>query len=142
LLRADGAGPIFEVLSKQAPTWLVQFPSLIKPKHQDVLQREILGSTRERMLREICEALEVLTAESPLCLILEDLHWSDPSTLDLISAIARRRGPAKLMILGTYRPVDVVLSQSPLKAIKQDLLVHQLCSPKEHFQLELIGIRS
>jgi DNA-binding winged helix-turn-helix (wHTH) protein/tetratricopeptide (TPR) repeat protein len=128
LLRADGSGPVFEVLSKQAPTWLIQFPSLIKPKHQDVLQREILGSTRERMLREICEALEVLTGESLLCLILEDLHWSDPSTLDLISAIARRRGPAKLMILGTYRPVDVVLSQSPLKAIKQDLLVHQLCS--------------
>jgi DNA-binding winged helix-turn-helix (wHTH) protein/tetratricopeptide (TPR) repeat protein len=128
LLRTDRSGPVFEVLSKQAPTWLIQFPSLIKPKHKDMLQREILGSTRERMLREICEALEVLTAESPLCLILEDLHWSDPSTLDLISAIARRRGPAKLVILGTYRPVDVVLSQSPLKAIKQDLLVHQLCS--------------
>lgn len=128
LLRLDAGRAVFEVLSKQAPTWLVQFPSLIKPEHRDRLQRDILGSTRERMLREICEALEVLTAESPLCLILEDLHWSDPSTLDLISAIARRRGPAKLVILGTYRPVDVVLSHSPLKAIKQDLLVHQLCS--------------
>ena len=136
LLRADGCGLEFEVLSKQAPTWLIQFPSLIKPKHKDMLQREILGSTRERMLREICEALEVLTAESSLFLILEDLHWSDPSTLDLISAIARRRGPAKLMILGTYRPVDVVLSQSPLKAIKQDLLVHQLCSEVSLERLE------
>lgn len=128
LLRVDSGGPVFEVLSKQAPTWLIQFPSLIKLEHKNMLQREILGSTRERMLREICEALEVLAAEAPLCLILEDLHWSDPSTLDVISAIARRRGPAKLVILGTYRPVDVVLSQSPLKAIKQDLLVHQLCS--------------
>ncbi len=128
LLRADAGGPVFEVLSTQAPTWLIQFPSLIKPEHKDMLQREILGSTRERMLREICEALEVLTAERPLCLVLEDLHWSDPSTLDLISAMARRRGPARLVVLGTFRPVDVVLSQSPLKAIKQDLLVHQLCS--------------
>ena len=32
------------------------------------------------------------------------------------------------MILGTYRPVDLVLTHSPLKAIKQDLLAHQLCS--------------
>ena len=68
LLRLDAGGPVFEVLWKQAPTWLIQFPSLIKPEHKDKLQREILGSTRERMLREICEALEVLTAESPLCL--------------------------------------------------------------------------
>jgi tetratricopeptide (TPR) repeat protein len=59
--------------------------------------------------------------------ILEDLHWADPSTLDLISALARRREPAKLLLLGTYRPVDVVLSQSPLKTLKQDLLVRHLC---------------
>ena len=30
-------------------------------------------------------------------------------------------------MLGTYRPVDVVLSQSPLKTLKQDLLVRRLC---------------
>ena len=92
------------------------------------LQREILGATRERMVREICEALESLTAANPLALILEDLHWVDPSTLDLISALARRRGPAKLLVLGTYRPVDVILLQSPLKALRQDLVMHKLCS--------------
>ena len=31
------------------------------------------------------------------------------------------------MLIGTYRPVDVTLAQHPLKAVKQDLLVHQLC---------------
>jgi len=91
------------------------------------LQREILGATRERMVREICELLEAITAEGPLLLILEDLHWVDPSTLDVISALARRRNPAKLMILGTYRPVDVVISGNPLKGLKHDLLVHGLC---------------
>jgi predicted ATPase len=43
------------------------------------------------MLREMTQALEVLAAETPLVLLLEDLHWSDFSTLELISAIARRR---------------------------------------------------
>ena len=79
------------------------------------------------MVREICEALEVITAETPLMVILEDLHWVDPSTLDLISALARRRESARLLLIGTYRPVDVVLSQSPLKTLKQDLLVRNLC---------------
>ena len=94
----------------------------------DALQREILGATRERMVRELCLALEVLTAGSPLVLILEDLHWGDPSTFDLISALARGRGPAKLMLVGTYRPVEVILLQSPLKTLKQDLVLHKLCA--------------
>lgn len=80
------------------------------------------------MLREVCEAMESLASQAPLLLILEDLHWVDPSTLDLISAIARRRQPAKLMIVGTYRPAEVVLSRSPLKGLKRDLLVHDLCT--------------
>jgi DNA-binding winged helix-turn-helix (wHTH) protein len=128
LLRADGGGAVVDVLASQAPTWMVQFPALIKPAQHDALKREILGGTRERMLRELCEALELLAGKNYLCLVMEDLHWSDPSTLDLISAIARRRRPAKLLVLGTYRPVDVVLAKGPLKDIKQDLLVHGLCS--------------
>ena len=31
------------------------------------------------------------------------------------------------MLIGTYRPVDIALSDHPLKALKQDLLIHHLC---------------
>src|ERR1700686_3656296 len=127
LVRGPAAEDIIKVLTSQAPTWLIQFPSLLKAEQREALQREILGATRERMVREICEALELLTAKNPLVLVLEDLHWADPSTLDLISALARRRGPCKLLLLGTYRPVDVILLQSPLKALRQDLVMHKLC---------------
>jgi predicted ATPase len=44
------------------------------------------------MLREISEVLEPITSENALLLVLEDLHWADHSTVDLISALARRRG--------------------------------------------------
>src|SRR5436309_682252 len=125
-VRDSGGGSVVHTLAKQAPTWLIQFPSLVKSDQREALQKEILGATRERMVREICEALETLTAQDPLVLILEDLHWVDPSTLDFISALARRRGPAKLLLLGTYRPADVIISQSPLKALKQDLVIHNL----------------
>jgi predicted ATPase len=128
LMRDEEGGPLVRILAQRAPTWLIQFPSLVKPEQRESLQREIIGATRERMVREICEALEILTAENPFLLILEDLHWVDPSTLDLISALARRRGPAKLVVLGTYRPAEVVISESPLKGLKQDLLVHHLCT--------------
>ena len=95
LVRGPGAEGIVRVLASQAPTWLIQFPSLLKAEQRDALQREILGATRERMVREICEALEALTATHPLAIILEDLHWVDPSTLDLLSALTRRRGPGE-----------------------------------------------
>jgi tetratricopeptide (TPR) repeat protein len=118
---------VVQILAAQAPTWLVQFPALVKREHREMLQREILGATRERMLREIGEVLETITSENPLLLVFEDLHWADHCTVDLLSALARRRSPARLMVIGTYRPVDIVLSDHPLKALKQDLLVHRLC---------------
>src|SRR5713226_3914337 len=120
-------GSLVQMLAKHAPTWLIQFSALVKAEQREALRRETLGTTRERMVREICEAFEVMAAQNPLVLILEDLHWVDASTLDLISALARRRGPAKLVIVGTYRPADVLLFQGQLKTLKQDLLVHHLC---------------
>src|SRR5262245_6657325 len=79
------------------------------------------------MLREMGDALETLTADLPLVLILEDLHWSDYSTLDLISYLARHRQAAQLMLIGTYRTVELIVSGHPLKAVKRELLAKQQC---------------
>ena len=62
-------------LRHRAPTWLVQLPWLIGEEDRERLGREILGATRERMLRELAEALEVWTAAVPTVLVFEDLHW-------------------------------------------------------------------
>jgi predicted ATPase len=50
-------------------------------------------------------------------LVFEDLDWADDATVDLISAFARGRGPAKLMLLGTVRPTDIALSQHPPRVL-------------------------
>jgi len=47
------------------------------------------------MVREIGVALETIAAEIPLLLILEDMQWVDHSTVDVLSALARRRVPAQ-----------------------------------------------
>ena len=136
LCSGTGNDEMVELLAKHAPTWLVQFPALVTPAQRGTLQREIIGATRGRMLRELCEVLEAITAETPLLLVLEDLHWADFSTVDLIAALARRREPARLMVLATYRPVEVILSQHPLKQLKHDLQIHHRC---EELPLELLG---
>ena len=76
---------------------------------------------------ELCEALEELAQEKVLILVLEDIQWAHESTLELISALARRGRRAKLMVLATYRPQGRLTDLS-LKSMKQDLLVRHLCT--------------
>ncbi len=126
LCRGPDGARVVDTLAREAPTWLVQFPALLTRQHRETLRQEILGATRERMLREICEALAAISVGSPLLLILEDLHWGDSSTLDLISALARHRAPARIMLLATYRPSEVAGSSFLLDALKRDLVVRHL----------------
>jgi predicted ATPase len=114
-------------LAQHAPTWLVQMPALLSPAALEAVQRRVHGATRERMLRELTEALEALTTERTLVLVLEDLHWSDAATLDLVGSLARRRASARLLLLGTYRPVEVIVRKHPLHALKLDLTLHRQC---------------
>ena len=79
------------------------------------------------MLREMVEALEAMTVERPLVLVLEDLHWSDPSTIDLLARLARRRESARLLVIGTYRPADVRASGHPLHTVIPELCVRGHC---------------
>ena len=112
-----GRGPrhaeVLAVLRRYAPLWLVQLPGVVSEAELERLQRQVQGATAARMLRELAEALDVLTADAPLVLVLEDLQWSDPSTVEALAYLAQRREPARLLVLGTYRPVEMVLRGHP-----------------------------
>jgi predicted ATPase/DNA-binding winged helix-turn-helix (wHTH) protein len=125
--QESGGERMIELLNRFAPTWLAQIPALLTREERISLRSEMQGVTQQRMLREVTQALEALAAETPLALLLEDLHWSDFSTLELISAIARRGESARLLIVGTYRPVEMLANNHPLGTMKQELEVHRLC---------------
>lgn len=136
LARASGVAGDVETLRRVAPSWLVQMPWLIDEAGRAALQRELEGATRERMLREIAELTEALAASHLLVLVLEDLHWSDPSTLDLIGFLAQRRAPARLLVLGAYRPIDAVIAEHPIRDLKHRLHAKRLCA---EIPLEYLG---
>jgi predicted ATPase/DNA-binding winged helix-turn-helix (wHTH) protein len=123
-----GRGPegasLVAVLRQYAPSWLVHLPTLLAPEDRERLEHLVSGVTPARMLRELAEALEVLTAARPLVLVLEDLHWSDRATLEWLAYVVRRRDPARLLILGTYRPVDVMVHAHALRAMVAELRHH------------------
>lgn len=99
---------------------------------------------------DICAALEAMAQETPLLLVFEDLHWADDATLDLFSALARRRGYARLMMIATCRPSagravsprsddgrksaatqvndDRGAAAPTLRTLKQDLARRRLCA--------------
>ncbi|HEV2699741.1 MAG TPA: AAA family ATPase, partial [Terriglobales bacterium] len=141
LCRSAAATQVLNCLRQHAPSWLAQMPSAIQPAERSALQSQAQGATRERMLREMAEAIEAIAGASPLLLVLEDLHWSDYSTLDLISYLARRQGRARLMVVGTYRPVDVIVGDHPLKGVKRELQAHNLCRelPLEYLAEETVA---
>ena len=119
---------LITVLSRYAPTWLLQMPAVIADADLAAIQQRVHGVTQERMLREMARALEEFTTHRPLVLLLEDLQWSDYSTLDLLTVLAQRQEAARLLVIGTYRPADAVLSEHPVKTVKQDLQARGLCS--------------
>src|SRR5205823_1450681 len=136
LCREPGGERVIAVLCRHAPTWMAQMPWFLQDGDREQWSRDLLGATRERMLREMAEAVEVLTADTPLVLVLEDLHWSDYGTVDLISVLAARREPARLLLIGTYRPADAIESEHPLRAVKQELRVRAQC---HELPLELLA---
>ena len=118
LCRGVEGDAVKGLLHRHAPTWLVHMPALLSDEERETLQRQVGGATRDRMLREMAEALEALTVERPFILCLEDLHWSDYSTLELLSVVTSRPEPARLFVLGTCRPLEVLGGDHPLKNLR------------------------
>jgi DNA-binding winged helix-turn-helix (wHTH) protein len=136
LCRGPNGTPLITLLRQQAPSWLAQMPGLLSDAEHERLQRITSGATQTRMLRELAETLEMLTVDRLLVLILEDLHWSDTSTLEWLTYVARRRDPAHLLVLGTYRPADAMVREHPLRAVVSELEQHGQC---DHLTLDYLS---
>ena len=126
--RGPGGAHVVALLRQVAPTWLLQLPSLVPEAAHEAVQRRAGGAMRERMLRELAEAVEGLTAQRPLVLVLEDLHWSDYATMDWLALVARRRVDTRLLVLGTYRPADAIARTHPVRSLTQELQRHGQCT--------------
>jgi DNA-binding winged helix-turn-helix (wHTH) protein len=120
--------PYLAALRQFAPSWLAQLPALQTKAERLSLRRRAAGTTSDRMLRELTDALETMSRHSPLVICLDDLHWSDPSTLDWIASFARRQEPSPTLVIGTYRPGEAVGRGRSPEALAADLALKDLCT--------------
>ena len=61
------------------------------------------GDERHRAHRSVRRLLQVLTERKPLVLVLDDLHWSDPASAELIASLLRRDMAAPVLLALAYR---------------------------------------
>ncbi len=116
------------ILARIAPAWL------------GALGRQVASAPTSRGPGELCAALEEIAALRPLVLIFDDLHWADESTLGLISALARRRAPSRIMLLAVFNPQHPG-TEHPLRVLKQDLAVRHQCAEIVLEPLNKSGLR-
>jgi DNA-binding winged helix-turn-helix (wHTH) protein len=103
LARRPDAEGLASLLRRSAPTWLAQMPWLIGDD-AGALRESLQAARAERMLREFAAFTEALTANVTLVLVLEDLHWCDPATVDLLAVLGEHREPARLLVIGSFGP--------------------------------------
>jgi len=109
---------------------------------------------REETSRAIAAALETFSASRPILLIIDDLHWADSASLDLLEdltmRIERPRGASaiRLLIVGAHRVVD---ADQQLGALLARVRTHPGCgllelSPLQesdiHETLRILGLES
>jgi DNA-binding CsgD family transcriptional regulator len=66
-----------------------------------------------QFFRDVMSFLKEVTADCPLVIILEDLHWSDQASLELLRFVARQVSNLPLLLVVTYRS-DETDNRSPL----------------------------
>jgi DNA-binding CsgD family transcriptional regulator len=84
------------------------------------LEAERAGVTRQQMFGAVLGLLAELSARAPVLLVLEDLHWADASTRDLLTFLLRMLHRERVAIIGTYR-TDDLHRRHPLRPVLADL---------------------
>lgn len=102
LARGPDAESFGALAERHAPTWLAQLRGVASAPGT-LSDAQVPGGALGRVLREMGDLIEALSAERAVLLTVEDLHWSDRSTLDLLGYLSKRRGSSRLLMLGTSR---------------------------------------
>jgi predicted ATPase len=106
-LRANGDYGM--ELPKQVLADLLELAPDLSIDYPGVEQNPRLGPEAEqmRLFENVVRFCETLSRDTPLLLVLEDMHWADSGSLHMLEHLARRTRQQPVMLLGTYREVEL-----------------------------------
>ena len=96
---------------------------------------------RRVLMLDVVDLLAGLPARAPVLLTLEDLHWADDLTLEILAGLARRLPDLPLAILATYRS-DELYPRVPMREWRSRLLAGRLAEEARVSRLERDGTAS
>jgi DNA-binding winged helix-turn-helix (wHTH) protein/tetratricopeptide (TPR) repeat protein len=129
LLSGQSGRDVAELMKLVAPTWYVQVAPLwasADPSFSAVLS-DAKAASRERMMREFALLIQEISGIQPVVIFLDDLHWADASTTELLPYLSQKLASDRVLILVAYRQSEMLLGQHPFIAIRQELQKQRLC---------------
>ncbi|HEY6306174.1 MAG TPA: protein kinase [Candidatus Angelobacter sp.] len=128
LLHGESSVSMAGVLKRVAPTWYVQVaPLAANDSSASRVMEEAKAASQERLKRELSAFLQEASRIRPLAWFLDDLHWADVSTIDLLAYIGGKLGSLRMLIIATYRPSDLLLAKHPFAEAKLVLQERGVC---------------
>ncbi len=119
--------PLIDSLHRVAPTWLYQMLNMLEQEDIAALHPKVSQLSTGRMLREGAYFFEKLGADRPLILILDNSHWSDEFTLDLLNFMASRCSPTRLLMILSFRPCESCAGSRRLEEMREELRHRGVC---------------
>jgi predicted ATPase len=123
----DGAG-LAQTMKLLAPTWYVQLAPLAADDpslaHIFAAAKE---ASQERRKRELGLFLQEASRQRPLVVFLDDIHWADPSSVDLLAYLGSKCSAWRLLLLLAYRHTDLLRTQHPFGPVKLELQGRGIC---------------
>jgi class 3 adenylate cyclase/tetratricopeptide (TPR) repeat protein len=104
-------------------------PSSLSPEQQ-----------RRRLLATLIEWLLGAAQAQPLVIVIEDLHWADPSTLELIQLLAEQGATARMLLLYTARPE--FRAEGPLRAHHTQITLNRLSAHNVREMIAQVAARN
>jgi DNA-binding winged helix-turn-helix (wHTH) protein/predicted ATPase len=83
--------------------------------------------TTNSMNRQFGDAVKELSRQRPLILFIDDFHWADSESVDLIGYISMLLGQVRLMLVIALRPTELLRSGHPFRQMSQELEVKGSC---------------
>jgi predicted ATPase len=128
LLQSSEGEAAEPVIKRSAPAWYAQIAPLSDESDESVrLLEQLKETTQERLKLDFVACVQELSRSRPLVLFLDDLHWADESTVDLLSFLAGKFEGSNVLVVVTYRPSDMQLVKHPFLQIKPDLQTRGVC---------------
>jgi tetratricopeptide (TPR) repeat protein len=116
-----GRDQAVDLVKTWAPTVGVLMPTALVPDPDGSIHRQTAGATRERLIREAGDFMDAATRLYPVVLLLEDLQWADPVSVEVLCHLGRRAARQRFLILATCRSSEVEGTNEPLHRGMLDL---------------------